>query len=409
MIKLLDNCRILDENFEIIDGRILILDDTIGSVLRLDEPINRNVDLKVNLEKRIVFPGLLNAHDHLVDSFWPPLSDGPYESWIHWEEKKTASKQFRMIQQLSLADLYTLGFFRNVMSGATTVMDHFPREFNKPFMNKLQVNLLEHYFLAHSAGQRHHNWGCGLEEEFRQSKGVLPFFIHVCEGFSPDIRDEVEILNRMGILSGNTVLVNGPALQDEDVEMIASKKSSFVWCPISTQTIFHQQPPIKTIIEHGIPVAIGTDSAISGSVNLLEDLRFARRFLQPYPDKELVKMATIRAAEVLMINKRCGSIAPGKSADFLIFEDFKNDPFESFFALTPKDIAVVVNQGNLIYGEEMFRSTCSLDFSFYSEIMVKGRPKIIHGKLLQLLDRIEHKLGILPDIPFIPVLHEPAE
>jgi 5-methylthioadenosine/S-adenosylhomocysteine deaminase len=408
MLKLLDNCRYLTPDGQVVRGRIAVLHDMIQAVLEPGQEPATPPALILDLENRVVFPGLINAHDHLIDSFWPPVGNGPYASWEIWEAELKQSEQFRAMQHLSVADLYALGMYRNLLSGVTLIVDHFPAEVNGPFRGKPHVSLLEHFFLAHSPTAGSHDWGRNIEEEFRQARGVLPFLLHAAEGFSPQVREDIELLNRLGVLADNTVLITGVGLQEADVELIAAKHVSLIWCPVASQHLYHHQPPIRALRQQGVRLAIGTNSAVSGSVNLFEDLRCARAFAQADPDLgltdlDLISMVTSQAAALLRIDKQHGAIAPGKFANLLVFEDPAETPFDRFFSLAPSDLSMVIHQGSLVYGDERFRSACSIEVDNFGEVLVDGVPKILFGKALQLLDRIEYKLGRTDHLPFLPI------
>ncbi|MBI3039825.1 amidohydrolase family protein [bacterium] len=408
MIKLLENCQIYNFEGNLLQGNILISGENILAVLRPNDAVPKNPDLTVNLEGRIVFPGLINSHDHLYHSFWPPCGNAPYRNWFEWEKSFRSTSDYNLKQKLSVADLYALGMYRNVISGVSMVVDHFPKEITESFLTMPHVGFLEDFYLAHSVSSHALEWGKGIIEEFKNSRGILPFVIHVEEGFDPEIQTELETLCRMGVLAENTVLVNGLGFSKTDVEMVASKGSSVVWTPSSNAFLYQRDAPIASMLDAGVKLALGTDCTLVGSTNLLDEIRLAREFSAMHlggriKDLDLISMVTINAAKIFHIDKTYGSIQPGKKADLLIFEDFKNNPLESFFALTPKDISLLVRKGVMVYGEDRFRSVCSLRFDQFSEVLVNRNPKLLWGKPLELLDRIEFKLGERRKFPFLPV------
>ncbi|NLI75496.1 MAG: amidohydrolase family protein [Candidatus Riflebacteria bacterium] len=408
MRKLLRRGRYLDPAQQVVEGDLLLEGDLISRILAPGEDPGQPVDAEANLEGMVVFPGLINAHDHLVETFPGPGNPSPSQNWYEWEAEVKKTPAYMAMHRLSAADLYTLGMYRNVLSGVTTVVDHFPREVSAAFQGMPLVSLLEHFFLAHSVSARRLEWGQGIQHEFAQARGILPFIVHVGEGFSQDLQEECENLNRLGALGENTVLVNPLALSGPHLEVVATRKASIVWCPASCQNVFGAQPPVGEALKLGIRLTIGADRALANPGNLLHDLREARRFAREklgggISDLELIRMVTQTAAEVFRIDKVCGTIAPGKKANLLVFEDTAGSPLESFFALTPGRIAMVVHQGGLVFGDEALRSICSLDNGNYSEVLVEDRPKILMGRPLHLLDRIEDKLETPPRFPFLPL------
>lgn len=408
MYTLLDNCRLLMPDETITPGRLVLYQDTIAAVLPADGTFEKPIETTVDLGNRLVFPALINAHDHLYDTFWPAFGDRPYANWLEWERAFQASDIYRDRQSLSITDLYGLGMFKNVLSGVGLIVDHFPHEVNATYTGRGLVSLLEHYYLAHSASPDAPAWGQGPSEEIRLSRGILPFITHCCEGNGADVHEELESLKRLGALGPNTILVNGIGFSDAALELIASFKSSLVFCPGSIQNRFGVIPPLMKALDLGIDIAIGTDGAVSGSVNLLEDLRLLRKwsdeqFGSRLKPKDLVRMVTQVPAKLFRVDKKYGSIAAGKTANLLVFDDAKEDPFESFLALKPGDISMVIHNGALVYGEESMRRACMIDFANFSEVVVAGRPKLLYGRPLNILERVEAKLGSARVFPFLPI------
>jgi cytosine/adenosine deaminase-related metal-dependent hydrolase len=408
MIKLYKNGRILTPNFDFIDGQILISGEKIFSITPNDSSLEKVPETIIDLQGRLVFPGLINAHDHLYYTFWPKFETTPFQNWYEWEKAFKESTLFKRKQALSIADLYALGMYRNLFSGVCLIADHFPREVTMNFMGQPMITLLEYYALAHSVSSRSLGWGDGIKVEFKQTRGLFPFLLHCSEGSDREITEEVETLNRLGALAENTVLIGGIGFSDTDIELIAAKKASCIWCHVSSQQMFGKGPPIGKMLDAGIPLAIGTECSASGSMNFFDELRAIRAFSQAHLNdrlqpSDILRMATSVAAGVLRLQKTHGSIEPGKIANFLIFENSRNDPFESFMQLNPADISLMVHRGMMVYGDERFRSFCSADFSQFSEILVSGLPKLVLGKPLHLLERIEYKLGEPVKFPFMPI------
>ncbi len=412
MFKLFSNCQILQPDLSLKKGNILVQDDTIYDICYSDVPQGKPVDSEIDLEGHIVFPGMINSHDHLVDTCWHGLGETPAENWYEWYQTARASEDYKLLQKLSVTDLYIAGMYKNVISGATTIVDHFPAEVSKTFSGHPLATLLEHFYLAHSVSSYQLQWGKNTSDQFKQARGILPFIIHAGEGKSREISEEIECLNRMGALEKNTVIINGCFLQQQDLQLIASKGASIVWLPTSSQKIFGQQPDIAKILDLGISLAIGTDSSISGSSDILSELRFAMEFskkslnglLKP---SDIIRMVTSGAAKIFGIDKAAGELAPGKRADMIIFEaDPTLDHCENFLRKKPENFAMVIHRGTMIVGNDEFRKMSSVDFSQYSEVKIRGTAKLLLGQPVQLLERIRHKVSKEVIFPFFDITSE---
>lgn len=412
MFKFFTNARVLKPDFSLQSCNILIQDDIIYDILNPGQTPLKPVDNEIDLEGKAIFPGLINSHDHLIETCWKGLGEVPVENWPAWDHQMRASDEYHLLQKMSVTDLYVIGMYKNVISGTTTVVDHFPAEVSATFARHELVSLLDHFYLAHSVSEHQLQWGRNIQEQFSQARGILPFIIHIGEGTSKEFAEELEALNRMGALSRNTVLVNGTFLTDSDLQLVASKGASLVWLPTSSERIFGRQPEIGRILDLGIPLSIGTDASCTGSTNMLAEMKAALAFSQNHlggrlSARDIVEMTTTTAARIFGIEKQVGVIEPGKRADFVVFEaEEESDIFELFIKTRPEQFSMVVHNGTMITGNDEFRKISSVDFSQYSEVRLNGMAKLLYGRPIQMLDRIRHKLDHEIVFPFFDITAE---
>ena len=407
MFKLLKNGLVLQPDFNLKKQSILIQDDTIYDLLEPDQTPLKPIETEIDLDGQIVFPGLINGHDHLIDTSWRALGTMPVDNWYEWENSIHSEQDYKLQQKLSASDLYIVGMYKNVISGATTIVDHYPAEVSDTFTGHELASLLKYFHQAHSVSEKRLHWCSNITEQYRNTQGILPFIIHAGEGKSKEIKDEIDYLNKIEALSKNTVLVDCCFFKEEELQLIASKKASIVWIPESSERIFGCQPDIKKIIELGIKVCIGTDSSNTGTSNMHTAFKVAKKFSADFlnnsvSSKDLIRMATIDAAKIFGIEKEVGTIEPGKRSDFIVFEDNYSDPFDNFINLLPEDYSMVIHKGNMIIGNDEFRRT-SVDFSRYSEVKLNGASKLLFGRPVQLLERIRNKLDKEIIFPFFDV------
>lgn len=412
MYKLFANTRVLQPDMTLRHCDLLVRDDCFYDLLEPGSECDKPIESEVDLDGQVIFPGMINAHDHLIDTCWTGLGKTPVENWFEWNASVHESPEYKLMQRLSVTDLYVLGMYKNIVSGATTVVDHFPQEVSSTFTGHPLVSLLEHFYLAHSVSHHQLQWSSNIAEQFRQARGILPFMIHSGEGTHQDIREEIEQLNRMGAIDKNTVLVNATFLEEADLQLIAAKGAAIVWLPTSSTKIFGRQPNIALIKELGIPLSIGSDSSMSGSTTLLAELKKARDYSREQLQasitaKDLVRMVTTDAARIFGIEKQSGCISPGRRADFIVFRhDSESDVFAHFIDLRPEDFSMVVHKGTMMVGDDEFRKISAIDFSQYSEVKLNGQTKILYGQPSQLLTRIRHKLDSDIVFPFFDIAEE---
>lgn len=104
-----------------------------------------------------------------------------------------------------------------------------------------------------------------------------------------------------------------------DATLLALTQSSVVFCPRTHAAFGHPGHPFREFLSRGIRVALGTDSLASNpDLDVLAEARFLH---ERYPDvqgESVLRMATLRGAQVLGWADETGSVTPGKSADLVV-------------------------------------------------------------------------------------------
>ena len=110
-------------------------------------------------------------------------------------------------------------------------------------------------------------------------------------------------------------------LEPGDAERLAAAGHVVMYCPRSHRFFGHEPHPYRTLLQAGVTVALGTDSAASNeNLSLLEELRYLRRETpEPPPDQTLLRMVTLDAARALGLQQHIGSLEVGKQADLAAF------------------------------------------------------------------------------------------
>jgi cytosine/adenosine deaminase-related metal-dependent hydrolase len=225
-------------------------------------------------------------------------------------------------------------------------------------------------------------------------------------------------------LGRNTLIVHGISLRAPDVEAMASVGASLCWCPGSNFYLYGQTADLPFLTEAGINITLGTDSSLSGELNLLEELRTAHRYLLEHVDQLalkgrsveqwLVEAVTTRAAHALMRQERCGRITPGYRADLLVLPDRGLDPYTTLIEAQMSDIALLCYAGTPVYGDTRFERLFEQYTPHYGRICVRetappGAPtaqsqtKLVAGDPIALIRRMSQTVGRSLDLPFLPL------
>jgi len=137
----------------------------------------------------------------------------------------------------------------------------------------------------------------------------------------------VALLERLGVLEARPLLIHCVRLSPEDRERIARSGSSVAHCPTANAKLGHGIAPIRELLDAGVRIGLGSDSVASNNrMDLLEEARLATLFQDARLARhdaltaaEALRLATLGGAEVLGLDDRIGSLAPGKDADLAAF------------------------------------------------------------------------------------------
>ncbi len=366
-----------------------------------------------------VYPALINVHDHLRGNYLPrvgPKGDAFYINWSPWDNDLKSSKTYEERANISVEQMYHLGAYKNLFSGVATTNDHFPHEFNEPFIDHLPIRVIREYCLAHECSSFDLKWGDGIEIEHRRAvERNWPFITHLEEGFDPESQDGVGILERAMCLTEHDLLIHCIGFSDEDIHKVKKADASVAWCPASNFFMFNVTCKIRKILRAGVNVALGTDSTHTGSVNLLAEMKFARNvyrdlYGEELPAKTLFDMVTTNPARAFRMGDRLGALETGYTADVAVFRAKADDPYESLALAEPEDLELLLIAGRPVFGDEarygeLFGPLVAQ--GGFSSIRVADRPCFVKGDPAALYRGIRKAVGFTKQLDYLPF--EPGE
>jgi hypothetical protein len=153
-----------------------------------------------------------------------------------------------------------------------------------------------------------------------------------------------------------TAIIHGTALGDAEFTLMATNGMSLVWLPHSDVTLYDQSANVPLALAKGVNVSLGTNWSITGSHNLLEELRFAdqidnTRWGNMLSAYDLVQMVTTHAAKTLHLQDVLGTIDVGKKADLTVVAGTCSDPWSTLLHARPRDIRLVLVGGVALHGD----------------------------------------------------------
>jgi cytosine/adenosine deaminase-related metal-dependent hydrolase/ubiquinone/menaquinone biosynthesis C-methylase UbiE len=288
-----------------------------------------------------LLPGLINSHDHLEFALFPRLGRGNYNSFTEWYEDihRTERETIALHRSIPKSTRLWWGALRNLLGGVTTVCHHNPLT-GDMMSEDFPVRVVRHLGWAHSVAldktfaTRHH-----------RTPHDRPFIIHVGEGTDDASRKEFTDINDAGVLDHRTVIVHGLACGPEAARQINRQNASLIWCPSSNVFLFgrtHHSEALRGFNN----VALGSDSPLTGTGDLLDEIRFAGTQTAISAD-ELYRLTTTDAGRILRLQSGAGQIRVGATADIIAVRGSDSTPARTLASLSYRDVHLVLRAGRI--------------------------------------------------------------
>jgi 5-methylthioadenosine/S-adenosylhomocysteine deaminase len=351
----------------------------------------------------LLMPGLVNTHTHAPMTLFRGLADDlPLMTWLNEhifpaEAKSVNPEMVYWCSKLAAAEM--------ILAGTTTVADGYFLEdrvaqafadcglravaaqgvidFPAPGVLDPTQNIAaaaqfiddwqDRNDLITPAVFCHSPYTCSADtlkraKDIARQKNVK-LFVHVAEtkaeveqlqeqhGTTP-----VRYLDSLGILDRDTLCVHCVWLDEEEIAILAQRGTGVSTCPQSNMKLGSGIAPLKELLKRNIPVGLGTDGCASNNtldlfreMDLCAKLHKVKEFdPTALPAGQILQMATWRGAEVLGLQEKIGSLAPGKTAD-LVLLDLQQPHLQPFYsqdllvyAADGEDVSTVIINGRLV-------------------------------------------------------------
>ena len=171
-------------------------------------------------------------------------------------------------------------------------------------------------------------------------------------------RSPCQLLADNNLLNERLIATHVVQVDEKDLRLLKLGKVKIVHCPRSNAHLKHGVAPLKSFKNIGASIGLGTDSlASSPDLSVLNEAKEAMRMHRDSADnyqlgpEEALRLATLRAAKVIGMQDKIGSLEKGKLADLAVFQyepAVPNTlPYEMLFENKAKSVEVYV-QGKLI-------------------------------------------------------------
>lgn len=368
----------------------------------------------VEIPRSVAYTPLINSHDHLVGNWVPRAGDHrPYPNSHIWVEDMRDSFSFHERNKFWLNDgsfdlldpaaltVAKLGAYKNLFSGCGIVHDHASLQ-KEEYYAAMPIIVPRYFRQCHSITMG--NWWGGetAEREMELSKGIMPFVIHLGEGTDDITKAEFTKFKERGLLKDNTLMIHGIAFTPREIAEIARVQASVCWCPTSNYYLIGETLDIESVLKHKANVVIGTDSTMSGAVNLIAEFATIRQHFPHIPACELYRMVTQNAVKALRLPERYGFLNPEDTQNLLLLDQVEKDPFENLMQLEMKAIQLLLVDGIPRYGDSSLLELFPDADAEYTIFRTGNREKFVIGDPMDINDQIDAALGYHKDFPFLP-------
>ncbi len=337
--------------------------------------------LRIDLRDHLIFPGLINAHEHLQVNGVPPLRTGaPFPNsyaWIaafqaHFEDPAVVAAL-----QVPKALRLRHGALKNLLAGTTCVAHHDPWH---PTLDAedFPVALLRDYGWSYALGGP--GYGPPVQQSFAATHADRPWMIHLAEGTDAVARAELATLEQLGCLAANSVLIHGVGLGEQDIDRVIACGAAVVWCPGSNLALLGRSLDPRRLFAAG-RLMLGSDSRLSGARDLLEEMR-GITVRGELGSSEVLALVTTHAARLLRLPSR-GDLAPGASADLVIVEDRGGDAADSLAGIERRQIRAVVRDGVPRIADPDFADWFAAAGVEAVPVTLDGKPKLLARSLAE--------------------------
>src|SRR6267154_4353077 len=387
------------------DGAVAVRGDVIVSVgSRARVEAKYSPAQAVNAGGKLVLPGLINGHTHVLMTLLRGLKDDvTLEEWltkfifpaeaknvneelVRWGTRLAVAEQIRG-GITTFADMY---YFEDAIAEETkaagmrgvlgeTILD-FPAPDNKS--NAAMLEYTEKFLkrwqgdaLIHAAVAPHSIYTCS-QKTLQDSAALArkysaPILIHVAE-VRKELDDSrakngttpVQYLDKLGILGPDMVAAHCIFVDETDRKILAQRQVGCVHNPSSNMMLASGVAPVIEERAAGIAVGLGTDGAAGSNndLDLMEEMDLAAKLqkiskMDPRAlgAKAVVEMATIEGAKAVHLEKEIGSLEAGKKADLILINlDVPNavpmyDVYSQLaYALKASDVETVIIGGHVV-------------------------------------------------------------
>lgn len=363
----------VDAKNSIFSNHALAIDQgKIITILPANEAdVRYNPKHTVSLKNHVLIPGLINLHTHAAMTLMRGLADDlPLMDWLNkyiWPAEQRHVNEAYVYDGTRLAcaemlrggttcfnDMYfypEAGARAALAAGMRAVIGMIAIDFPTAYASdaddylakglllrdKLQCESLLRFSFAPHAPYTVSDKTFATILTYAEQLDV-PIHLHLHEtadeihiGMESHGMRPIERLLQLGLLTPNLIAVHMVQARESDLKLLQRNGCHVAHCPSSNLKLASGFAPIASLLNAGINIGLGTDSAASNNrLDMFEEMRLAALLAKAVsgqanvlPAYQALQMATINGARALGIEEITGSLMSGKAAD-IVAVDFSD-------------------------------------------------------------------------------------
>jgi 5-methylthioadenosine/S-adenosylhomocysteine deaminase len=322
----------------------------------------------------IIAPGFVDVHNHVPWNVLPRWSAGHlFTNRNQWRAdpgyNAAVEVPFANLRATHFCDMNAWGELRALVGGTTSTMSTQPvpcihglvrnLDYNTGFYGTTELNLEHIINVLELPPATNPLARAQFVGQARFAIGS-PFFealaIHLAEGTDAAAEEEFTFIQAQHLLNPKGVIIHGISLDGPDFLAMAATGTALVWSPRSNIELYGQTTNVMAAIDAGVEVALAPDWAITGSSNMLDELRFAAHWNRRHlggrlSDRQLFDMVTSVPARITGVDDQVGTIRAGLRADLVVIEGRHHDPYAAIVEASAEDVQLILIDGVPLYGD----------------------------------------------------------
>ncbi len=402
------NIGLIDENFDYKQNMFV---GTLGD--RIDyigaEKPERNYGEEYNGSRKVLIPGLVNAHTHSPMTLLRGYAENlPLDRWLNervfpFEDKLNCDRAYygtmlSIAEQLksgttSSSDMYFFqdGVLRAVKDAkaktnfSRSLVSFGDADFNNDDRVKEALEAVEKYHMTENGRIKidmclHAEYTNTLKfieqfGEYTKGRGLINH-IHLSETKSEHEnckkkygKTPARVFYDAGVMDTPALFAHCVWIEPSDIELLKEKNASVAHCPASNLKLGSGVCDTYALIEKGVNVAIGTDSAASNNgLDMMREMYLAAILPKGINNKadivtpkQILKMAT-RNGAIAQGRDDCGLIKEGYKADLVVLDMNSPNMFPDYdvvnnivYSANSSDVALTMVDGETLYRNGKFK------------------------------------------------------